>query len=334
MSRLTQSPPSQSSLVLIADDDAACLQILYETLSGAGFELVVANDGGMALDLARKQVPDLVLLDVLMPDTNGLEVCRRLKEDPSTSEIPVVFMTSRDETRCRIEAFEVGGVDYIGKPFEEAELLARVKTHVSIRQLTKALRAEIRERAAAEAARERVMAELVERTEQLREAYERLEIELAERQRAEETRAVLQTQIIEGQRQRLAELSAPLIPITDRILVMPLIGSLDADRAKQLMEIALQGISSRGAEFVILDVTGVRALDAGVAAMLVQTSEALRLLGARAIVTGIGPDVARMLVEIDASLSSLVTHGTLQRGFEYAMQASPARTRRSARRDA
>jgi DNA-binding response OmpR family regulator/anti-anti-sigma regulatory factor len=326
--------PSQKSLLLIADDDTLCLQVLYQALSESDFDIIAASDGAMALELARSDTPDVILLDVIMPGMGGFEVCRRLKADPATCEASVIFMTSRDEPQSRLEAFDVGAVDYISKPFEIAELLARVKTHASIRQLTKALRAENSERAAAEASREKLMAELVAQGEELRRAYQRIEIELAERERAEATRAALQAQIIDAQRERLSELSVPLIPITDEILIMPLVGTIDVDRARQLMDVALHGISSRRAAVVILDVTGVRALDASVAAMLVETSRALELLGARAIVTGISPSVARMLVDIGAPLGALASRGTLQTGFEYAMQVSRGKGRRYAASEA
>jgi len=118
MSSEPSSPRSSSKgLLLIADDDASCLQVLYDALSEEDFELIAASEGAMALELARSEMPDYILLDVLMPVFSGFEVCQRLREDTATSGIPIIFMTSRDEPRSRLEAFEIGGVDYISKPF-------------------------------------------------------------------------------------------------------------------------------------------------------------------------------------------------------------------------
>jgi DNA-binding response OmpR family regulator/anti-anti-sigma regulatory factor len=310
--------------LLIVEDDPVSIKMLDRALTGEAFEAVFANDGEMGLSFARSEQPDLILLDVALPGIDGFEVCRRLKADPATREVPVIFMTAFDAPQHRVKAFQAGGVDYISKPFEEAELLARIWTQVSLRRLTRALRAqnaslenEIQERVAAEAQRE-----------QLREQLDR---ELGERLRAEVARAALQEQIIAAQRERLAELSTPLIPITERIVVMPLIGTMDAERASEVQESALRGASARRAAFVILDITGMRSADGSVAEMLVRTGDALRLLGARAVVTGVSPDVARMLVEQQVSLGSLVTKATLQDGIAYALHnASAARGRRVA----
>jgi DNA-binding response OmpR family regulator/anti-anti-sigma regulatory factor len=314
--------------LLIVDDDTAGLMALYETLVTAGFEVIVASNGEMTLDLVRGELPDLILLDMQMPGIDGLETCRRLKADPASSEVPVIFITAHDSVQYRIQTFHVGGVDYICKPFLAAELLARVQVQLSVRSLTKVLRDqnaclhdEICERTAAQAECEQLTQELLQRTEELRVAKEGLERELAERQGTEAEQAELQAQIIVAQQERLIEMSTPLIPITDRIVVMPLIGAMDAERAQQAMQTALRGVASRGADFVILDITGVRAVDASVAAMLVQTSNGLRLLGASALVTGISPDVAQVLVDLDSAFGSLVTKGTLQDGFAYAMKA-------------
>lgn len=348
---------SDQATVVIADDDPSCLEVLYHVLAGAGFEVIIANDGQMMLDAVRLQLPDLVLLDAVMPEIDGFEACRRLKEDPKTRDVPVLFMTAHDESRFRLRTFQVGGVDFISKPFEEAELLARVRTHLSLRGLSKALqeqnaqlREEIDQRAEAEASRERLMAELrqakeqleqelaervradsaveqlmrklLERTEELRQANERLEQELLERTHAEALRAELQEQVISSQQERLVELSTPFIPITDRVMVMPLIGAMDAERSQQVMETALRGVAARRAEIVILDVTGVRELDASTANVLTRTSRGLELLGARAVVTGIGPVVARALIETSAPLGALVTKATLQDGIAYALAAA------------
>ena len=163
--------------------------------------------------------------------------------------------------------------------------------------------------------------EVARRTEDLRASNVRLEIELSERERAEQSRGVLHEQIIRMQEDRLAELSTPILPITDRIVVMPLIGTMDARRGKQVLDAALSGVRSNQAEVVILDVTGMKLGDVEVADMLTATANALRLLGARAIVTGLSPEVARTLVERGAGLGSMVTTGTLKAAVAHALRA-------------
>ncbi|WP_437320282.1 AAA family ATPase [Sorangium sp. So ce385] len=158
------------------------------------------------------------------------------------------------------------------------------------------------------------------RTAELSSAMARLEEELAERARAEQERAGLQEDLIRVQRERLAELSTPLIPITDRIMVMPLIGTMDAERADGALETALRGVADTSAQVVILDITGVKGVDSSVAATLVRTATALRLLGAEAVITGIGGHVSQTLVGLGIDLSETVVQGTLQRGIAYALR--------------
>jgi DNA-binding response OmpR family regulator/anti-anti-sigma regulatory factor len=331
---------SREPMVLIADDDPHSIELIYGALSGEPIELAVANDGRGTVLAACSGQPDIILLDVLMEGIDGFEICRLLKSDEATRDIPVVFMTSLTDVSARVQAFRLGGVDYIVKPFEPEELVARVRTQLALRAMTKHLKdqnsrleRQIHERVTAEAARDTVTRELMDRTEELRRANEQLSLELRERERAESARAALQQELLATHQQRLRELSTPLMPISDRIMIMPLIGSMDMERAQQVLESALQGAAQRRAEFVILDVTGMKDIDSGVADMLVRAGVGLRLLGARVIITGIRPEVARALVELGASLDTIVTRATLQDGVAHAMQVSggkigaPARTR-------
>jgi predicted ATPase/GAF domain-containing protein/tRNA A-37 threonylcarbamoyl transferase component Bud32 len=169
-------------------------------------------------------------------------------------------------------------------------------------------------------ANERLEAEVRQRTEELRLSNQELSRELAQREQAERERAALQEQMIAAQRERLLEMSTPLIPITDGIMVMPLIGSVDAERAAQVMEVALHGTKERRARVVILDITGIKQIDAHVIQTLLGSAAALRLLGARAVLTGVRPEVAQTMVELGADLQGLVTKGTLQSGIAYALE--------------
>jgi two-component system sensor histidine kinase/response regulator len=116
--------------ILIIDDVPANLEVLFRTLDEAGYIVLVANNGTKGLEVAAKSSPDLILLDVMMPGINGYETCRRLKEDPELEDIPVIFLTARDDMEGIIEGFQVGGVDYIVKPFKKEEILVRMRTHL------------------------------------------------------------------------------------------------------------------------------------------------------------------------------------------------------------
>jgi len=155
--------------------------------------------------------------------------------------------------------------------------------------------------------------------EELTEANRRLEVELLERERAEEERAELQREVIRVQSARLAEMSTPLIPISDHIMIMPLIGTMEEQRARQALETALNGTQRNRARVVIIDITGVRHIDVSVASTLVNTANALRLLGAETVLTGIGAEIARSMMEFNIDLGGIVTRGTLQSGIAYAL---------------
>ncbi|WP_437870427.1 response regulator [Sorangium sp. So ce363] len=529
---------SEAGTILIVDDNPRNLGLLSDTLTGSGFEVAVAVDGARALRLAREGMPDLILLDVKMDGMDGFETCRRLKGDPATAAIPVIFMTaSTDLSADRVKGLNLGAVDYLAKPFLDEELLARVRVHTKLRRLTMHLAAQVDERIAAEAALQRLTQELERRvgertvaleralegltqaqaqmatviraaqavsgeivlddvldrlmrltlehagarkcvlvlsresglvieasitsepdtvvlglskpvgpgadlaaslveevararqsifvwdtsrdarpedarylagkgprsilclammcqgeligvlyiegdaapepllaaqletlgllasqaavavknallyghladmtselrrsnerletevarqTEELRQTNERLQRELVERARAEEERAraeeeraALQAEVIDAQSARLAELSTPLIPITDHIMVMPLIGTIDSARAEQALEAALNGVQANRAKVVIIDVTGVTVLDSAVASTLMSTATALRLLGSKTVITGIRAELAQTLIDLGVDLGAVVTKGTLQSGIGYALQ--------------
>lgn len=143
--------------------------------------------------------------------------------------------------------------------------------------------------------------------------------DLTEQLHAEEERMALQEQVIEAQRVALRELSTPLIPLAEGVVVMPLIGSMDSARAQQVMESLLEGVATQRAGTAILDITGLQVVDTQVADALVRSARAVNLLGARVVITGIRPEVAQTLVGMGADLSSIVTLGSLQTGIAYAM---------------
>ncbi|MCG6907223.1 MAG: response regulator [Desulfobacteraceae bacterium] len=129
---------NRDSLVLIVDDNATNIDLLVNTLK-EDYRLGIAKNGPKALEYAARHHPDLILLDIMMPEMNGYEVCGRLQQDPETSEIPVIFITALDEPGHKTHGFEVGGVDYVTKPFHAAEVKARVRTHLTLRQMRRDL---------------------------------------------------------------------------------------------------------------------------------------------------------------------------------------------------
>lgn len=120
-------------LVLIVDDLPDNLQVLAGHLTEAGHEILAASSGPRAIALVRNRKPDLILLDIMMPGMDGLEVCRVLKADADSAEIPIIFITARIETDDILRGFQLGAVDYITKPFKPAELVARVRTHLELK---------------------------------------------------------------------------------------------------------------------------------------------------------------------------------------------------------
>ncbi len=133
----------QTGIILIVDDTPANLDVLSETLSIVGYDVAIATTGERALKQVERKSPDLILLDITMPDMDGFEVCKRLKANPTTRNIPVIFITALADTDNKIKGFELGAVDYITKPFQELEVLARVKTHLQLRRLTQNLEQEV-----------------------------------------------------------------------------------------------------------------------------------------------------------------------------------------------
>lgn len=133
---------TSKSTLLIVDDIPANVSVLFDFLSASGFKVLVAQDGESALQKAFYAIPSLILLDVMMPGIDGFETCRRLKNDAKTQDIPVIFMTALADTENKLKGFELGAVDYVTKPIQQEEVLARVNTHLTIRKLQKELEAQ------------------------------------------------------------------------------------------------------------------------------------------------------------------------------------------------
>lgn len=125
--------------ILVVDDTLANLRLLTQMLSNHGYRVRPVTDGAQALITARSVPPDLILLDIRMPGMDGYEVCERLKSDPLTQSIPIIFLSALGETEDKVKAFSMGGVDYVTKPFQVEEVIARVQTHLALRALQKQL---------------------------------------------------------------------------------------------------------------------------------------------------------------------------------------------------
>lgn len=125
--------------ILIVDDNPANLEMLLEFLAGAGFTVLVAEDGESAITGAEYAPPDMILLDILMPVMDGFETCQRLKANPLTQDIPIIFMTALTETVDKVKGLSLGAVDYVTKPLQHEEVLARIELHLKLRNLTKTL---------------------------------------------------------------------------------------------------------------------------------------------------------------------------------------------------
>ncbi len=123
--------------ILIVDDTPANIQAAAGILKGQGYQLTISTSGSQALDLLQRVRPDLILLDVMMPEMDGFETCRRFKASTSWREIPVIFLTAKSEVADIVKGFEVGAVDYVAKPFNAHELLARVNTHLTLDRLNR-----------------------------------------------------------------------------------------------------------------------------------------------------------------------------------------------------
>lgn len=179
----------QQASILIVDDIATNIKVLFNILKQSGFQVSVAKNGESAISKAHEALPDLILLDILLPGIDGFETCRRLKANPKTQGIPVIFLSALDEAIDKVKAFAVGGVDYITKPFQTEEVLARVQNQLTLQ----AARAEICQLNAELEQRVR------QRTAQLLAANQDLQREITERKKVEKELASEKAHLIAAQ---------------------------------------------------------------------------------------------------------------------------------------
>jgi signal transduction histidine kinase len=196
---------SHTSTILIVDDTPANLGMIVESLEDGGLRVVVAQRGSEALQRAEYVRPDLILLDVMMPDLHGFEICRRLKAQPGTRDIPVIFMTSLASIEDKMTGFGIGGVDYVTKPLQVEEVRARVETHLSLRAMRRQLEQQNEQ---LQMHQEELEQQVAQRTAELSEANRQLRMEIEERRRAEENVRSLNADLERRVAERTAQLEA------------------------------------------------------------------------------------------------------------------------------
>jgi DNA-binding response OmpR family regulator len=125
---------SEQDAILVVDDQPANLKVLLSFLQEHNYRVYMVDSGQRALDILPKVQPDLVLLDVMMPGMNGFEICKRIKADKELAALPIIFMTALDSVGDKVAGFSAGAVDYITKPFQQVEVLARISTHITLRK--------------------------------------------------------------------------------------------------------------------------------------------------------------------------------------------------------
>lgn len=203
MAEATEAAPAPN--LLIVDDTPANLQVLAAMLKGQGFTVRPVPSGELALRAAESEPPDLILLDIMMPEMNGYEVCERLKDNDDLRDIPVIFISALSDTSDKVKAFEVGGLDYVTKPFQFEEVRARVGAHLKLRRL---------------------QVEAAEHHRQLEQSYEQL-------RELEDLRDSLMHMIVH-------DLRTPLTSIITGLETMETLGDLD-DLQQELLTVSIEG---------------------------------------------------------------------------------------------
>ncbi|WP_437683528.1 AAA family ATPase [Sorangium sp. So ce131] len=340
------------------------LRIVIKSAGASRGFLILARGEALTVRAMISIDPDVVSLGLATPVEERLDLARPVVHYVARSREAVVIGRAADDPRLAgdphvisrrpksilalplLHQGRLSGVLYLENHLAEhvftadrTELLRLLSSQAAVALENALLYANL-ESVSAELrqANDRLEREVKQRTEELSQANERLRAqreelqeintrlthELGERERAEAARAELQEEIIRFQREKISELSTPLVPITKDVMVMPLVGTLDEERAEDVLETLLEGATRSSARVVIIDVTGIKGADQRVANALLNAANALRLLGAQAVLTGVRGEVARALVGLDVDMSRIVIRGTLQSGIAFAVGRSGA----------
>jgi putative nucleotidyltransferase with HDIG domain len=188
---------SKQDEIMVVDDTPIVMEIVVDTLSAEGFQVRSANNGELALDLIAAKPPQLILLDIAMPGIDGFEVCQRLKAQEETRDIPIIFLSGLTNLEEKVRGFGLGAVDFISKPFQREELLARVRTHLELSRLRTRLEAQVAERTA----------QLCKSTEELKQSLEKLHKSMGGMIQAIALTVETRDPYTAGHQRRVAELS-------------------------------------------------------------------------------------------------------------------------------
>ena len=262
--------------VLLVEDgrkDARLIQTMLGAVTSVAFEVEYVDRLSAALKSLDQGDIDVVLLDLSLPDSQGLETFTKIQA--KAPNVPAVVMTGLDDELVATKAVKRGAQDYLIKGQVDQGLLARSLMYAIERQQAQ---------------------------EDLRRSEEKLR------------------QMVDKLRVSQEALSTPVVQIWDKVLALPLIGVIDDERAKQIMEVLLNKIVDTRSEMIIVDVTAVASIDTHVANHLIQTIESVSLLGARCILTGIQPQIAQTMTNLGLDMSKIAVKRDMQDGLKWALQ--------------